>query len=73
LPSTHPLRQPITAVLFIGPEGGLLKEEVQLAQQYGVQSVTLGTRILRAETAALAAVAMLMYELEARLKKIGHI
>jgi 16S rRNA (uracil1498-N3)-methyltransferase len=67
------LRQPITVVLFIGPEGGLLKEEVQLAQQYGVQSVTLGTRILRAETAALAAVAMLMYELEARLKKIGSV
>jgi 16S rRNA (uracil1498-N3)-methyltransferase len=58
-----------TVVLFIGPEGGLLKEEVQLAQQYGVQSVTLGTRILRAETAALVAVANVMYELEARLKK----
>jgi 16S rRNA (uracil1498-N3)-methyltransferase len=58
---------PITVVLFIGPEGGLSKEEVQLAQQHGVQSVTLGTRILRAETAALAAVANVMYQLEARL------
>ena len=58
------LRQPMTVVLFIGPEGGLLKEEIELAQQYGVQSVTLGTRILRAETAALAAVANVMYELE---------
>jgi 16S rRNA (uracil1498-N3)-methyltransferase len=55
-----------TVVLFVGPEGGLLKEEVQLARQYGVRSVTLGTRILRAETAALAAVANVMYELEAR-------
>jgi 16S rRNA (uracil1498-N3)-methyltransferase len=64
-----PPRQPITVVLFIGPEGGLLKEEIELAQQYGVHSVTLGTRILRAETAALAAVANVMYELEARLKK----
>ena len=56
--------QPITVVLFIGPEGGLLAEEVTLAQRYGVQVVTLGSRILRAETAALAAVANLMYELE---------
>jgi 16S rRNA (uracil1498-N3)-methyltransferase len=61
--------QPMTVVLFIGPEGGLLKEEVQLAQRHGVQSVTLGTRILRAETAALAAVANVLYELEARYKK----
>jgi 16S rRNA (uracil1498-N3)-methyltransferase len=66
-PSIQPLRQPMTVVLFIGPEGGLLKEEIELAQQYGVQSVTLGTRILRAETAALAAVANVMYELEAHL------
>jgi 16S rRNA (uracil1498-N3)-methyltransferase len=62
-------QEPITVVLFVGPEGGLLKEEVELAQQYGVYCVTLGTRILRAETAALAAVANIMYELEARLQK----
>ncbi len=55
---------PFMVALFIGPEGGLLAEEVQLAQQYGVQAVTLGPRILRAETAALAAVANVMYELE---------
>ncbi|HEY6409498.1 MAG TPA: 16S rRNA (uracil(1498)-N(3))-methyltransferase [Ktedonobacteraceae bacterium] len=53
----------ITVVLFIGPEGGLMSEEVALAQQYGVQVVTLGPRILRAETAALAAVANVMYAL----------
>jgi 16S rRNA (uracil1498-N3)-methyltransferase len=58
-----------TVVLFIGPEGGLLKEEVQLAQRHGVRSVTLGPRILRAETAALATVANIMYELEARYNK----
>lgn len=55
---------PTTVVLFIGPEGGLTVEEVALAQQHGVQSVTLGPRILRAETAALAAVANVMYALE---------
>ena len=53
-----------TVVLFIGPEGGLTLEEVELARQHGVQSVTLGQRILRAETAALASVANVMYQLE---------
>src|SRR6266568_5009409 len=56
--------QPITVVLFIGPEGGLMAEEVTLAQRYGVQVVTLGQRILRAETAALATIDNVMYELE---------
>jgi len=56
--------QPITVVLFIGPEGGLMAEEVSLAQRYGVQVVTLGQRILRAETAALATIANVRYELE---------
>jgi len=58
---THP---PPTGVLFIGPEGGLTAEEVALAQRHGVQVVSLGSRILRAETAALAAVASVMYEYE---------
>ncbi len=56
--------RPITVILFIGPEGGLLAEEVTLAQRYGVQAVTLGQRILRAETAALATIANVIYELE---------
>lgn len=55
---------PLTIVLFIGPEGGLLAEEVEQARSHGVQPVTLGPRILRAETAALTAVANVMYELE---------
>jgi 16S rRNA (uracil1498-N3)-methyltransferase len=59
---------PITVVLFIGSEGGLTAEEVRLAQECGVHVVTLGQRILRAETAALAAVANVMHELEADLR-----
>ena len=62
-PQTPPPHLPTTIVLFIGPEGGLMPEEVALAQRYGVQVVTLGSRILRAETAALAAVANVMYDL----------
>lgn len=53
-----------TVFLFIGPEGGLMAEEVGLAQRYGVQAVSLGRRILRAETAALVAVANVMFALE---------
>ena len=65
--SMHPstLQPPnITIVLFIGPEGGLMAEEVALAQKHGVRVVTLGACILRAETAAIATVANVMYELE---------
>jgi 16S rRNA (uracil1498-N3)-methyltransferase len=53
-----------TVVLFIGPEGGLVPEEIELARQHGIQPVSLGRRILRAETAALSAVSNVMYELE---------
>jgi 16S rRNA (uracil1498-N3)-methyltransferase len=63
-PSAYP---PTTTVLFIGPEGGLMPEEVALAQQHGVQVVSLGSRILRAETAALTAVANIIYELDSHL------
>jgi 16S rRNA (uracil1498-N3)-methyltransferase len=58
------LQTPSTIIIFIGPEGGLIAEEVALAQRHGVQVVTLGARILRAETAAIATVANVMYELE---------
>jgi 16S rRNA (uracil1498-N3)-methyltransferase len=41
--------------LLIGPEGGLSPAETQLAQSRGFKPVRLGPRILRTETAALAA------------------
>jgi 16S rRNA (uracil1498-N3)-methyltransferase len=43
--------------LFIGPEGGFTEDEVTLARRHAAIPVTLGRRILRAETAAIAAVA----------------
>lgn len=61
--ATRAGQQAISVVLFIGPEGGLLSEEVQLAQRHGAHVVTLGPRILRAETAAIAAIANVMYAL----------
>lgn len=53
--------QPVA--LVVGPEGGLSQEEVKLACQAGGIPVGLGPRILRTETAGLACLAILMYEL----------
>ena len=47
--------------LFIGPEGGFTHEEVTLAQEKSFQVVSLGRRILRAETAALSAVTLVQF------------
>jgi 16S rRNA (uracil1498-N3)-methyltransferase len=52
-----------TITIFIGPEGGFTTDEVGAAQRYGLVPVTLGPRILRAETAGLAAAAVILYEL----------
>ncbi len=50
-----------TAALLTGPEGGLEVSEVEAAQKAGLQICTLGTRILRCETAPLCALSALMY------------
>lgn len=49
--------------IIIGPEGGFEEDEVAKASQCGAHAVTLGPRILRCETAPVAAVAAVMYEL----------
>jgi 16S rRNA (uracil1498-N3)-methyltransferase len=46
---------------LIGPEGGWTDEEIELARECGWQIVTLGGRTLRAETAAIAIVALLQH------------
>ena len=43
--------------LLIGPEGGLSANEIALASEHQFQSIVLGPRILRTETAALTAIA----------------
>jgi len=43
--------------LMVGPEGGLAPTEIAAAQRWGFQSVRMGPRVLRTETAALAALA----------------
>ncbi len=47
--------------IFIGPEGGFDAEEVAFARAHGAVAATLGPRILRTETAPLAALAILMF------------
>ncbi len=45
--------------IFVGPEGGLTEQEVYSAKQIGYLGLSLGPRILRTETAALATIAAL--------------
>jgi len=50
-------------VMALGPEGGWTDEELSLLQGAGWTSASLGSRILRAETAAIAAMAIVQSEL----------
>ena len=55
-------RQPYNAQgfrLLIGPEGGLSDTEIHQANENGYQSVSLGPRILRTETAAITSLSIL--------------
>jgi 16S rRNA (uracil1498-N3)-methyltransferase len=49
----------ISVALLVGPEGGLSDDEISNAEKSGCQSLALGPRVLRTETAPLAAIAML--------------
>lgn len=55
--------RPTAISLLVGPEGGITAEEATAAQQAGWQVISLGPRVLRAETAALAAVTIIMERL----------
>ena len=50
-----------TISLLTGPEGGLEEREVEQARNAGLQICTLGSRILRCETAPLCALSAVMY------------
>ena len=50
--------------VMIGPEGGFSEEEAALVRSHGWEPVTLGKRIYRMETAAIAAVILSLYEIE---------
>ncbi len=52
---------PASAILVVGPEGGWTEAEETSFIAHGFEPVSLGDRILRAETAALAAMAMMIH------------
>lgn len=55
-------QKPKQVSIFIGSEGGFSSEEVSLVEENGGKRATLGKRILRAETAPLVALTLIMYE-----------
>ncbi len=60
-----PLRdypQPASVALLVGPEGGFSEQEVEMAMGSGFAGLTLGPRILRTETAALAALSVFQFQ-----------
>lgn len=66
------LRQSIRAreaSIFIGPEGGFTDDEVSNAISVGAVPASLGDNILRTETAAMAALAIVLYEMDAAVGK----
>lgn len=52
---------PEKILVLIGPEGGFSAEEIEMAQVAGFMSVSMGPRVLRAETAAIAACTLVQY------------
>ena len=50
--------------IVIGPEGGFAPEEIKLADDNDMHRISLGRRILRTETAGLATLAMLVFNLD---------
>jgi 16S rRNA (uracil1498-N3)-methyltransferase len=52
-----------SVALMVGPEGGFTEEEVDAARQKGAVPISLGPRILRTETCAIVASALVLHEL----------
>ena len=48
-----------SVAILIGPEGGFSSKEVEISRRYGFQSVSLGPRLLRTDTAPLTAISIL--------------
>lgn len=66
-------KSPRSVMIVIGPEGGFTDTEVAQARDAGLVSVGLGPRILRTETAALIAVAQIVYALDADAAASGEV
>lgn len=60
----------IKIALFIGPEGGFEREEIDLAIRNGIDAISLGKRTLRTETAAIAGSFLIIYAYEINSRKV---
>lgn len=60
-PDEHRSANPRSILLMLGPEGGFTRNEAGQAEKRGMYLATLGPRILRAETAAIAACSLTQY------------
>ena len=58
------LQKDDTISVMIGPEGGFSEEEIELVNEENMKIISLGKRILRTDTAAIATLSMLMLHLE---------
>ena len=47
--------------MLVGPEGGWHQDEMRIAEMSGFQSIILGPRIMRSETAAITAISIIQY------------
>ncbi|PUA27751.1 MAG: 16S rRNA (uracil(1498)-N(3))-methyltransferase [Cellvibrio sp. 79] len=54
-------QKPQSVTLLIGPEGGLSESEITQAQEKNFNALTLGPRVLRTETAPVAAISLVQY------------
>lgn len=59
-----PLADNQRVLLMLGPEGGFTEDEIEAAKTKGLAAVSLGPRILRAETAALTAGVLVLHYLD---------
>jgi 16S rRNA (uracil1498-N3)-methyltransferase len=57
-------RPDIALAIYSGPEGGITSKELTTATEHGIMPVSLGPRVLRAETAPIVAATAIFYELE---------
>ena len=64
------VRPGVQAGIFIGPEGGFEEAEIEEAVKAGFEPISLGSRILRTETAGLAVLAVAMYQLETEARQV---
>lgn len=60
--SLKELSTPTQTALLIGPEGGLTEQEIAQSELHGFLSIAMGPRVLRTETASLAALTLMQYE-----------